>query len=143
MRCTSGAAGPPLPDVRPPARIGQRLEEVDTPALIVDLDAFERNLQLMAQAVAGRGVRVRAHAKTHKCPEIARRQIAAGAIGVCCQKVSEAEAMVDGGIDNVLISNEVVGAQKLERLAALSQRARLGVCVDDPENLQALAASGA
>ena len=129
--------------MRPPARIGQRFEEVDTPALVVDLDAFERNLRAMAQAVAGRGVRVRAHAKTHKCPEIARRQIAAGAIGVCCQKVSEAEAMVDGGIEDVLISNEVVGAQKLERLAALSQRARLGICVDNPENLKALAASGA
>src|SRR5437868_5567267 len=143
MRCTSGAAGPPLPDVRPPARIGQRLEEVDTPALIVDLDAFERNLQLMAQAVAGRGVRVRAHSKTHKCPEIAKRQIAAGAIGVCCQKVSEAEAMVEGGVADVLVSNEVVGRQKIERLAALSKRARVGVCVDDLENLKEIGASGA
>ena len=130
--------------IRPaPAAIGQALEEVDTPALVVELDAFERNLRTLADSVKGRPVRVRPHAKTHKCAEIAKRQLAHGAIGVCCQKVSEAEAMVDGGIDDVLISNEVVGAQKLERLAALSQRARLGVCVDNPENLQALAASGA
>src|SRR5919109_5141842 len=95
---------------RPPAAVGQRLEDVDTPALILDLDAFERNLQSLNRTVAGR-VRVRAHAKTHKCPEIAKRQIAAGAVGVCCQKVSEAEALVDGGIANVLVSNEVVGRQ--------------------------------
>src|SRR5437764_13631741 len=117
--------------------------EIPTPALLLDLDRFERNIAKMAAHVKAVGKKLRPHSKTHKCPEIARRQIAAGAIGVCCQKVSEAEAMVDGGIDNVLISNEVVGAQKLERLAALSQRARLGICVDDPENLQALAASGA
>ena len=102
--------------VRAPAAVGMRLEEVDTPALILELDAFESNLKRLADAVAGR-VRVRAHAKTHKCPEIARRQVAAGAVGVCCQKVSEAEAMVDGGIADVLVSNEVVGGGKLERLA--------------------------
>ncbi|MGA8051315.1 MAG: alanine racemase, partial [Burkholderiales bacterium] len=109
--------------MRPPASLEQRLEEVDTPALVVDLDAFERNLRSLADAVAGRGVRVRAHAKTHKCPEIARRQVAAGAVGVCCQKVSEAEAMVEGGIADVLVSNEVVGAPKLARLAELATRA--------------------
>jgi len=122
--------------MRPPASLGQRLEEVDTPALIVDLDAFERNLRSLADAVAGRGVRVRAHAKTHKCPEIARRQVAAGAVGVCCQKVSEAEAMVEGGIADVLVSNEVVGAPKLARLAELATRARIGVCVDDAANVR-------
>ena len=113
-----------------PARIGMRLDEVDTPALVIDLDPFERNLKLLAGLAAGR-VRVRAHAKTHKCPEIGKRQIAAGAVGMCCQKVSEAEAMVDGGIADVLVSNEVVGAQKIARLAALAGRARIGVCVDD------------
>ena len=80
-----------------------RLEEVDTPALVVELDAFERNFCFLMAAVAGRGVRVRAHAKTHKCPEIARLQVAAGAVGVCCKKVSEAEAMVEGGIGDVLV----------------------------------------
>jgi D-serine deaminase-like pyridoxal phosphate-dependent protein len=83
-------------------------------------------------------VRVRAHAKTHKCPEIGKRQIAAGAVGVCCQKVSEAEAMVDGGIKDVLVSNEIVGATKIERLAALAKRAQIGVCVDDAGNVRDL-----
>ena len=104
--------------LRPPALVGQRIEEVDTPALILELDAFESNLDTLAKSVAGR-VRVRAHAKTHKCPEIAKRQIAAGAVGVCCQKVSEAAVMVEGGVQDVLVSNEVIGARKLDRLAAL------------------------
>jgi D-threonine aldolase len=126
----------------PPATVGQRIEEVDTPALILELDAFEKNLDTLNECVGGR-VRVRAHAKTHKCPEIAKRQIAAGAVGVCCQKVSEAEALVEGGVRDVLVSNEIVGAAKLERLAALSQRAHLGVCVDNIDNLRQIAASGA
>jgi len=124
--------------VAQPARAGQRLHDVDTPALVLELDAFERNLARMAESVSGHGVRVRAHAKTHKCPEIAKRQIAAGATGVCCQKVSEAEAMVDGGVDDVLVSNEVVGAAKLARLARLAKRARIGVCADDAANVRAL-----
>ncbi len=70
-----------------PARVGQRVEEVDTPALLVDLEAFERNIATLHSGVKNR-VRVRPHAKTHKSAEIARRQLAAGAVGVCCQKVS-------------------------------------------------------
>jgi D-serine deaminase-like pyridoxal phosphate-dependent protein len=127
---------------RAPAALGQRIEEVDTPALILDLDAFETNLATLNRSVAGR-VRVRAHAKTHKCAEIAKRQIAAGAVGVCCQKVSEAEALVEGGVRDILVSNEVVGAPKIERLARLSGRADIGVCVDDLGNLREIAASGA
>jgi D-serine deaminase-like pyridoxal phosphate-dependent protein len=126
----------------PPAAVGQRLEDVDTPALILDLDAFEKNLETLNRAVAG-SARVRAHAKTHKCPEIAKRQIAAGAVGVCCQKVSEAEALVEGGVRDVLVSNEVVGAPKIERLARLAPRGRIGVCVDDLGNLRDIAATGA
>jgi D-serine deaminase-like pyridoxal phosphate-dependent protein len=127
---------------RPPATVGQRIEDVDTPALILELDAFEKNLDTLARAVAGR-TRVRAHAKTHKCPEIAKRQIAAGAVGVCCQKVSEAEALIEGGVRDVLVSNELVGPAKIARLAALSQRAQLGVCVDNLDNLRQIAATGA
>jgi D-serine deaminase-like pyridoxal phosphate-dependent protein len=123
-----------------PAVVGMRLEDVDTPALILELDAFETNLKRLAEAVGSR-VRVRAHAKTHKCPEIGRRQIAAGAIGVCCQKVAEAEAMVEGGIADVLVSNEIVGARKLERLAALARRACIGVCVDNAVNVSDLQAA--
>jgi len=129
--------------MRAPAAPGMRLDEVDTPALVLDLDAFERNLRRMQDAVAGSETRVRAHAKAHKCPEIAQRQVAAGAVGVCCQKVSEAEALVEGGITDVLVSNEIVGATKLARLAALSKRARIGICVDDPGNLRAIGESGA
>lgn len=125
---------------RAPAQIGMPLAEVDTPALILDLDAFEANIRCLNDALRGR-VRVRAHAKTHKCPEIGKRQIAAGAVGQCCQKVSEAEAMVEGGIHDVLVSNEVVGAQKLDRLAALARRAKLGVCVDNAENVRDLEAA--
>ena len=129
--------------MRPPAAIGQRLEEVDTPALILELDAFEANLRTLADAVRGTGVRVRTHAKTHKCPDVGKRQMALGAVGACCQKVSEAEAMVAGGITDVLVTNEIVGAQKLERLARLAGRARIGVCVDDADNARAADAAAA
>src|SRR6266850_540513 len=132
-----------MTSIRPPAFVGQRVDEVDTPALVLELDAFERNLRTLADSVKGRPLRVRPHAKTHKCPEIAKLQIAHGAVGVCCQKVAEAEALVEGGINDVLVSNEVVGAPKIARLAALSKRAHIGVCVDHPENLAALEASGA
>jgi D-serine deaminase-like pyridoxal phosphate-dependent protein len=123
--------------MRAPAKVGDRLEDVDTPALILDLDAFEANQKTLFSSVKNR-VRIRPHAKTHKCPDVAKRQIALGAVGMCCQKVSEAEAMVEGGVADVLVSNEVVGAKKLERLAALSRRARIGVCVDNAENVAQL-----
>jgi len=125
---------------KPPAEVGMRLDEVDTPALILDLDAFETNLKRLTDALPPR-IRVRAHAKTHKCPEIGKRQIAAGAVGLCCQKVSEAEAMVEAGIQDVLVSNEVVGARKLGRLAALARRAKLGVCVDNAANVRHMEAA--
>jgi D-serine deaminase-like pyridoxal phosphate-dependent protein len=121
-----------------PAEVGMPLAEVDTPALLLDLDAFERNLERMDAVLAGAQISLRPHAKSHKCPEIALRQLKRGAVGVCCQKVSEAEAMVDGGVPDVLIANEVVGATKLRRLAALAQRARVAVCADDPANVAAL-----
>jgi len=124
----------------PPASVGQPLAAVDTPALILELDAFERNLQTVADLARGR-VRVRPHAKCSKCPEVGKRQMALGAVGVCCQKVSEAEAMVAGGIPDVLVSNEVVGAAKLARLARLATRARIGVCVDDAGNVRDLEAA--
>ena len=127
--------------VRPPADVGMPLEEVDTPALVIELDAFEANLARMAEAAKAAGVRLRPHAKTHKCAIIALRQIALGAVGVCCQKVSEAEALVAGGVRDVLVSNEIVGKRKLEHLAALAQEATLAVCVDDAGNIAALDAA--
>ena len=121
--------------VYPPARIGDRLQDVDTPALLVDLDALEHNVRRMQSMVVQRGVRLRPHSKTHKCAMIAKIQIDHGAVGVCAQKVAEAEALVLAGIDNVLVSNQVVGQRKLERLAALARQAVVGVCVDDADNI--------
>ncbi len=119
----------------PPAQIGMPLDAVDTPALLVDLDAFDRNVARLAQAVTGTTVRARPHAKSHKCPVIALRQMAAGAVGVCCQKVGEAEAMVHGGVSNVLVSNQIVGASKIRRVAALAKEAWVAVCADHPDNV--------
>lgn len=124
-----------------PAQIGDPLEAILTPALVVDLDAFEANLETLADYVAGQGIRLRAHAKTHKSADIARLQIAHGACGVCCQKLGEAEALVDGGIQDVMISNQIVGAVRLDRLAVLAGRARLIICVDDAGNVDALSAA--
>ncbi len=129
--------------VKPPAAVGMAMQEVDTPALIVDLDAFERNLQRMADFVTKSGIRLRAHAKTHKSPDIAARQIALGAVGMCCQKVSEAEVLVDGGVQDVLVSNEVAGASKLARLAELAKRAKVAVCVDNADNVREIEAAAA
>jgi 3-hydroxy-D-aspartate aldolase len=125
----------------PPAYPGMPLSEVDTPALLLDLDAFERNLKRMADAVSAAGVRLRPHAKTHKSPIIAMKQIALGAVGQCCQKVSEAAVMIEGGVQDVLVSNEVIGARKLDRLAALSRQARVIGCVDNPVGVSDMAAA--
>ena len=126
---------------RPAAEVGMPLAEVDTPCLILELDAFERNLKRLPESLSGKTIRLRPHAKSNKCPEIALRQIALGAVGVCCQKVSEAEALVAGGVKDVLITNEVVGAAKLKRLAVLSRQARVAVCADDTGNVAALDAA--
>src|SRR5215208_4161526 len=115
----------------PPAEIGARVEDIDTPALMVELDAFERNLTKMAKVAEEAGVRLRPHAKTHKCPEIAKRQIALGAVGQCVQKVGEAEALAGAGIRDILVSNEIVGASKLRRLARLGEDAKIALCFDD------------
>lgn len=124
-----------------PARVGMALADVDTPALLLDLDAFERNLKLLNDSLAGRNIKVRPHAKSHKCPDIAKRQMALGAVGVCCQKVSEAEALIDGGVPDVLVANEVVGAAKIQRLLALAKRAKITVCADNADNIVALDAA--
>lgn len=123
---------------RPPASAGIPLEDVDTPALVLDLDALERNIARMAESVKGSGVRLRPHAKSHKCAEIARRQIAAGAVGICSQKVSEAEALVAGGIADVLVTNEIVGGQKTARLARLARESKVAVLADDAGNVAGL-----
>lgn len=122
---------------KPPAVVGMDISEVDTPALLVDLDAFERNIDTLARVISP-SVALRPHAKTHKCPPVALRQIERGAIGICCQKVGEAEVMVEGGIKDVLLTNEVWGAPKLQRLASIARYATVAVCVDDEQNIRDL-----
>jgi D-serine deaminase-like pyridoxal phosphate-dependent protein len=127
----------------PPALPGMREEDIDTPALVIDLDAFEHNLDTMAALLAPTGTKLRAHAKTHKSPVIAHLQMARGAIGNCVQKVAEAEVFAWGGIPDILVSNEVVGAPKLARLCALARIARVAVCADDPSQVAAIEAAAA
>lgn len=127
----------------PPAVPGMREHEIDTPALVIDLDAFEFNLDTMAALLAPTGVKLRAHAKTHKSPIIAKLQMARGAIGNCVQKVTEAEVLAWGGIPDILVSNEVVGAAKLARLCALSRIAKVAVCADDAGQVAAIEAAAA
>jgi D-serine deaminase-like pyridoxal phosphate-dependent protein len=120
-----------------------REDEIDTPALVIDLDAFEYNLDTMAARLAPTGARLRAHAKTHKSPVIAHLQIARGAIGNCVQKVAEAEVLAWGGVPDILVSNEVVGAAKLARLCALSRIAKVAVCADDEGQVAAIETAAA
>ena len=126
---------------QPPAQPGMAEADVDTPALLIDLDAFEHNLDRMAALLAPTGARLRAHAKTHKSPVIAHLQMARGAVGQCVQKVAEAEVLAWGGVPDILVSNEVVGDHKLARLAALSRITRVAVCADDPANVARIAAA--
>src|SRR3954453_46613 len=126
----------------PPAEIAASLEDIDTPALIVDLDPLERNLEKMAKVARNAGVRLRPHAKTHKCPEIAKRQIALGAVGQCVQKVAEAEALASAGIRDILVSNEIVGTSKLQRLARLAENAKIALCFDDAEQVDPASGGG-
>src|SRR2546428_4611242 len=121
----------------PPAEIGVPVAQVETPALIIDLDALDRNITKMAEFAKSSGVRVRPHAKTHKSTAIALRQIARGAVGQCVQKVGEAEVLVRGGVKDVLVSNQVVGERKLRRLAALAKEATIALCFDAPEQVDA------
>src|SRR5580700_8829200 len=121
-----------------PAEPGMSIDEVDTPALIVDLDAFEANLDDMAALAAAAGVKLRPHAKTHKSPVIAHMQIARGAVGQCVQKVAEAEILAWGGVADILVSNEVAGPRKLARFAALSRICTAAICVDSEVGVAAL-----
>jgi 3-hydroxy-D-aspartate aldolase len=115
---------------------------LNTPVLVLDVDALDRNIAAMAALAAKAGVRLRPHAKTHKSVDIARRQIAAGAVGLCCAKLGEAEALADGGIEGLHITSPVVSGPAIARLMALNARsARLSVVADHPDNVAALAAS--
>ena len=119
--------------------IGDPVGTVDTPALVIDLDAMERNLATLANYAREHGVRLRPHAKTHKCAAIARLQMRAGAVGVCVQKTSEAQALADAGNDDIFITNEVIAPAKLAQVAALAGRVRLGLAVDSALGVERLA----
>jgi D-serine deaminase-like pyridoxal phosphate-dependent protein len=125
----------------PIARIGEPASSLQTPALVIDADALERNVAAMARFARARQVRLRPHAKTHKSAALARLQIAAGAVGVCVQKVGEAEALAEAGITDIYISNEVIDPVKLERVARLAGRITLAIAVDSRLGIERLAAA--
>jgi D-serine deaminase-like pyridoxal phosphate-dependent protein len=117
--------------------------DVATPTPVVDLDRLESNLARWQEHCDRIGLASRPHVKTHKCVEIARRQVALGAAGVTCQTLYEAEVMVDAGIKDVLVPYNIVGGRKLERLALLLERATVRVTVDDPALLSGLGGAAA
>lgn len=112
--------------------------DLPTPALIADADLIAENMQQMNQIIEGKGIKLRPHYKSHKCAALAHRQITAGAIGMTCAKLSEAEDLIFNGINDILIANQVVEPAKVYRLAVLAGMCRLAVCVDDADNAKAL-----
>ncbi|MFQ5792706.1 MAG: alanine racemase, partial [Acidobacteriota bacterium] len=126
-----------LGPVRLPGPTG--LWDLPTPALVVDLDALESNLEKMASFYRGKKAKLRPHAKTHKCPIIAKKQLGLGAMGICTAKVSEAEVMLDAGIENVLITSPVVTADKIGRVVALARKSPgIQIVVDQSVNVRDL-----
>ncbi|OGV69079.1 MAG: hypothetical protein A3K19_16765 [Lentisphaerae bacterium RIFOXYB12_FULL_65_16] len=121
--------------------IGTRVEELDTPALLLDLDALERNLRRMADLMMRFGMALRPHVKTHKCSIIGQLQMQAGAIGLTCAKLGEAEVMADAGLRHLLIANQVEGRIKVQRLIALAARSEVIVAVENVRNAQEIAAA--
>ena len=130
---------------------GQGVEAIDTPVLVIDLDAMDRNIARMAAFAQAHKIRWRPHAKMHKSAVLAQRMVAAGAVGVCVQKTAEAEAMAAGGVRDIYISNEVIAPHKLARVAALARRlaetkggqppGQLAIAVDSAEGVARLAAA--
>jgi D-serine deaminase-like pyridoxal phosphate-dependent protein len=122
-------------------RQGSR-QSLNTPALVIDVEALDRNIASMAGFAAGAGLKLRPHAKTHKSADIARRQIAAGALGVCCAKLGEAEALTEAGVEGLLITSPVVGEPAVARLVALALRApTLMASCDNPDAVAAIGAA--
>jgi D-serine deaminase-like pyridoxal phosphate-dependent protein len=122
-----------------PAPLGQPLDALDSPQLLIDLDVVDANLRRMFRAGRERGVAVRVHFKSLKCAGLAKHIAEAGADGFLCAKLNEAEVLADAGLTDILVANQIVGPVKLRRLAELARRARVRVCVDDPENVDQMA----
>ena len=132
-----------MPSVMEAPPVGRTLEALDSPQLLVDLDGVDANLRRMFAAARKYGVAVRVHFKSLKCAGLARYIAAAGADGFLCAKLNEAEVLADAGLTDVLIANQIVGPIKLRRLAELAKRATVRVCVDDPDNVAAIARAAA
>lgn len=115
------------------------LDEIMTPQVEIDLSRVARNIDRFQAQCDRLKINARPHIKTHKIPELARRQLAAGAVGICCQKLTEAEAMADAGIKDILLTYNIIGAGKLERLHRLSRRCRLSVVADHERVVRGLA----
>ncbi len=121
-------------------QVGAHKDDLDTPALLLDIDIMERNIGRMADFLAGKKVRLRPHAKIYRAtPQLAQKQIEAGAIGLTCAKLAEAEVLAAAGITDILIANQIVGSRKIERLAKLAKDCAVMVAVDSRENVTALA----
>lgn len=119
-------------------QIGCSVDELDTPALCIDLDTFEANIAKMASLCREHGVQWRPHSKAHKSPQIAQKLVEAGAIGVTCAKLSEAEVMAVGGIRDILVANQVAGPAKMRRLVMVARQSDLIVTVDHPDQVSAI-----
>jgi hypothetical protein len=120
-----------------PLKSPMSLWDLPTPALVIDAEAMESNLAKMSAFAEGKKIELRPHTKTHKCPIIAKKQIAGGAVGVCAAKVSEAEVMVDAGIENVLVTSPVVTKEKIDRMLALAKKSPgVAIVVDQEENVR-------
>ena len=114
------------------------ISELETPAVVIDLDVMERNLSRVADYCRRQKLRLRPHTKTHKIPDLAKRQIASGATGITVAKIGEAEVMIDAGITDILIAYPIVGHEKAERLAKLAERANIAVSLDSEEAARAV-----
>ncbi len=122
----------------PASANGRPIDALDTPALVLDLDVVEANIARTVEIAKAAGARLRPHIKTHRMLAVAQLQIEAGAQGICCAKTGEAEVFADGGIDDIFIANQVVGAAKMRRLRALAERVRLAVGVDHSDQIDLL-----
>jgi D-serine deaminase-like pyridoxal phosphate-dependent protein len=122
----------------PTTSIGQPIDVLDTPALVLDQDVVQANIARTVEIAQASGARLRPHIKTHRMIAVARHQIEAGAQGICCAKTGEAEVFADGGIDDIFIANQVVGSAKMRRLRTLAERVRLAVGVDHPDQIDLL-----
>jgi D-serine deaminase-like pyridoxal phosphate-dependent protein len=111
---------------------------IPTPALVLNAPVFEKNMEEMRKYLAQRSVHIRPHAKTHKCPMIGHLQMKMGAIGLCCATVGEAEAMSYSGLDHILITSQIVGEDKIRRVAGLARHTDVIAAIDSSENLQQL-----